>query len=195
VFEKADPAGLTPNVGLIGNVALDPGASNRLINDAVAVLVAAGAPACLGPLVDMINTPHSGDRYLWVGANNALRCGKASAIDKVAHALSTDGKYDHAAMEGSVTGEIVRSTPRDQAITAARSLLTDKSWVARWIGIEVLAGLGSKEDAAKVTGLGGDKAVLRGYWGDQSELPKGERKPEPTLGKRAQELAKMLSAA
>jgi hypothetical protein len=194
VFEKADPAGLTPNVAAIGKVALDADASNRLINDAVAVLVAAGPPACLDPLIEMINTPHDSDRYLWVGANNALRCGKAAAIERVAHELSENGKFDHAAIEGSVVGEIVRSTPRDQAITAARALLTDKSWVARWIGVEVLAGLGSKEDAAKLAGLAGDKAVLRGYWGDQSELPKGERKPEPSLGKRAQELAKMLEA-
>jgi hypothetical protein len=64
--------------------------------------------------------------------------------------------------------------------------------VARWIGVEVLAGLGSKEDADRLSGLAGDKAILHGYWGDQSDMPKGERKPEPSVGKRAQELAKML---
>lgn len=184
-FDRADPAGLVPNVDAIGKVALDPDASNHLINDAVAVLVAAGPPACLGPLIEMIGTPHAGDRYKWVGADNALRCGKAAAIEPVAHALPTDGTYEHSAMEGSVIGEIVKFVPKEQALISARALLGDRSWVARWIGIEVLAAFGSAEDAGKVAALAGDKASLHGYWGDDS-------KKDPTLGKRASELAKKL---
>ena len=69
---------------------------------------------------------------------------------------------------------------------------TDKSWVARWIGIETLAALGSPADAALVAGLANDKAKLTGYWGDQSGLDKKDQKPVPTLGQRAKELAATL---
>jgi hypothetical protein len=187
LLEKADPAALAPHVDAIGQIALGAGSSNRMVNAAVQLLVAAGPPHCLAPLVAMIDTPHQGDAdFVWVGTDNALRCAGAEAIEPVARALPTSGSYDHAALEGSVVLPITK-LGREQALAVARGLLSDKSWVARWIAIEVLAALESREDADKIAALGGDKAVLRGYWADRE-------KSDPTLGKRATELAKTLRA-
>jgi hypothetical protein len=196
LFEKADPAGLAPNVDQLARVALDPSSSNRMVNDAVGVLGSAGMPHCLKPLVQMINLPREDIRFMWVGVNNGLRCGGPGAVAEVVHAMPTGGAgFEHKAFEGGVVGEIARMTPKAEVLAVARDLLDDDSWVARWAGIEVLAKLGSKEDAAKIEALSGDKAKLHGYWGDQSELPKAERKAEPTLGKRAAELAKGLAGS
>lgn len=196
LYEKADPSGLAPNVEQLARVALDPSSTNRMVNDAVGVLAAAGMPHCLEPLVTMINLPREDTRFLWVGVNNGLRCGGPGAVVEVLHAMPTGGAgYEHEAFEGGVVGEIARMTPKAEVLSVARDLLDDDSWVARWAGIEVLAKLASKEDAAKIEALSGDKAKLHGYWGDQSELPRAERKAEPTLGKRAAELAKGLSGS
>ena len=185
VLEKADPAGLQPNLETIGQIALGAGSSNRMVNSAVNLLVAAGPPGCLAPLLAMITTPHQDNAdFVWVGTDNAIRCAGAEAIEPVAHALPTSGSYDHAALEGSVVQPITK-LGREQALAVARSLLSDKSWVARWIGVEVVAALKSREDADKIAALGGDKAVLKGYY------PRRE-KPDPTLGKRAAEVAKSL---
>jgi hypothetical protein len=196
LFEKADPAGLAPNVEQLARIALDPSSTNRMVNDAVGVLGSAGMPHCLKPLVQMINLPRQDVRFMWVGVNNGLRCGGPGAVAEVLHAMPTGGAgYEHEAFEGGVVGEISRMTPKAEVLSVARDLLDDDSWVARWAGIEVLAKLGSKEDAAKIEALSADRTKLHGYWGDQSELPKGERKAEPTLGKRAAELAKGLAGS
>jgi hypothetical protein len=195
LFEKADPAGLAPNVEQLARVALDPSSTNRMVNDAVGVLGAAGMPHCLKPLVQMINLPREDARFMWVGVNNGLRCGGPGAVTEILHAMPTGAGYEHEAFEGGVVGEIARMTPKAEVLSVARDLLDDDSWVARWAGIEVLAKLGAKEDAAKIEALSGDKTRLRGYWGDQSELPKAERKAEMTLGKRAADLAKGLAGS
>lgn len=191
-FERADGAVLAPHVPRLAKIALDAGRPASMINDAVALIGASGMPHCLPPLVQMINTPHDSERYLWVGANNALRCGGPEAIDDVAAAMPTGGSYEHQSMAGAVVGEIARMKEKAQVLAAARALLDHPSWVARWIGVEVLAKLGSTEDVGKIEALARDGARLHGYFGDQSEVPRKERKAEPTLGKRAAELAKQL---
>jgi len=50
----------------------------------------------------------------------------------------------------------------------------------------------AKEDAALVRKLAGDKTRLRGWWGDQSDRPKRERKSTPTLGQEARKVAQEL---
>src|SRR5205085_6311300 len=94
MFAKADPAGLVPNLAAIGKIILDPDRSNHVINDAVEVLGAAGAPACIDPLIAVIDHPHTDPRIVWVGTDNALRCGGPDAIVKVAHAMPVDGSYE-----------------------------------------------------------------------------------------------------
>lgn len=195
LFERADPAGIVPHVDALARIARDRDSTNRMVNDAVAVIGAAGPPHCLAPLTAMISQPHDDPRYLWVGANNALRCAGPDAIAAVAGALPEGGSYEHEAMEGGVVGEIARMSPKAQVLDAARALLGHGSWVARWVGAEVLGRAGTAEDASRLDALKGDKARLHGYWGDQSELPKSERKPEPTLGNRAVELAGKLRGA
>jgi hypothetical protein len=68
--------------------------------------------------------------------------------------------------------------------------------VARVTGAELLVRLAdpatAAEDAARVRALAKDKTVLRGWWGDQADLPPRERKPEPTLGMVAAEAASRL---
>lgn len=191
MFARGDPAGLSPNVAAIARIIRSDDSSNRMINDAIAVLGAAGMPECLEPLVAMIGMDR-GARFRWVAANNALRCGQLAGIDEVAAALPTSASYEKEAMAGSVVGEIARMSPPEQALATSRELLGHQSWVARWIGIEVVGKLGAKADADRLDALAGDKARLAGYWGDQSDLPKKERKPEPTVGKRAAELAAVL---
>ncbi len=80
----------------------------------------------------------------------------------------------------------IAKMPKDQAAQAARDLLADKSWVARWIGVEALGRVGGKDDVARLQGLAKDRAVLHGYWGEDS------LKSAPTLGQRAAEVAKQL---
>jgi hypothetical protein len=52
--------------------------------------------------------------------------------------------------------------------------------------------IGNKGDAEAVRALADDKTALKGWWGDQSELPKGERNKPINLGVVAQEVAKKL---
>jgi hypothetical protein len=49
----------------------------------------------------------------------------------------------------------------------------------------------AKPAAAAVSRLSGDGARLVGFWGD-ADAPKAARKPEPTLGQRATEIARAL---
>lgn len=192
LFERVPGAALVPHVPALTTIAHDEDSSNPMVNDAVSLIAAAGPPHCVAPLVAMIDRPNADPRYLWVGANNALRCGGADAIVDVVRAMPTGGSYEHEALQGAVIGEIARMSPPAQVVGAARELLDEKSWVARWVGAEVLAAVGSKEDKARIEALRKDRTRLHGYWGDQSELPKAERKAEPTLGERAAELAAKL---
>jgi len=183
-FERADKAALVPHVDALAGVVSSSGASNRMVNDAVALIGAVGAPSCIAPLVKMIGQPHSDRRYVWVGANNALRCGGPAAIREVARALPTGGRYEHEAMAGSVVDPIAKMAPKEQVVAAARELLADRSWVARWVGAEVLAKVGGAEDLSKIQALSRDRARLTGYWGE------GSLKNDPTLGQRVGELTK-----
>jgi len=191
-FDVVDPAGLVPNLDRIVEIAKDDTRSPQITNDAVGLIRATGTPHCLPPLLTMVSHPHRDPRYRWVGANNALKCGRTEAIVPVAEALPVKGEYEHEAMAGAMWEEIARMTPRDRVLTEARTLLGSGSWVARWIGAETLAKLMSKEDVGRLRALAGDRAKLDGYWGDQSETPKKERKPELTLGRRVEELVKAL---
>jgi len=75
-----------------------------------------------------------------------------------------------------------------------RELSGEKGRIARWVAIEGLAGMKSTEDIPRLKALSsGEKLV--GYWGDQSGVDPKDRKPEPTLGQRAKELADRLAKA
>jgi hypothetical protein len=80
-------------------------------------------------------------------------------------------------------------TPRDQVQAAARTLLTDRSTVAKWIGMEALTAMKSTDDAAGIAALAGSRERLVGYWGERAE-----GREDPTLGQRARELSTELRA-
>jgi hypothetical protein len=191
-FDLADPAALVPHVGRLGEIARDDRNTAQVANDAVALIRAAGLPHCLEPLLAMVNQPHRDPRFLWVGVNNALRCGGPEALARVAEAIPTTGKYESGVLGGATWGTFVSLGKRDGFIEASRGLLGSKSWVARWIAVETLGVLSAKTEADRVAALAKDKTRLTGFWGDQEELPKAERKPEPTLGQRAAEIAAAL---
>lgn len=192
LYELADPAALVPHVARLGEIAKDDRHEAQVTNDAIALIRAAGQPHCLEPLLAMVNHPHRDPRFLWVAANNALRCGGPEALARVAEALPASGKYESPVIGGATWGTFPSLGKRDGFLEAARGLLDSKSWVSRWIAIETLGVLAAKPDADRIAALARDKTRLAGFWGDQEELPKAERKPEPTLGQRAAEISAAL---
>lgn len=192
LFPVADPAGLAPSLERLGAIARDDGQESRVANDAVELIRAVGMPGCLPPLLEMVTQPHRDPAFRWVGANNAIRCGGAKALVEVAGRLSTGGSYEQSILSGAIVAPLSTLGDREGLLAAARELTGHPSWVARWIGLEALASLGGKAEAARIAGLAKDKAKLVGYWGDQSGLPKAQQKAVPTLGQRATELGATL---
>lgn len=191
-YPLADGAALRPHVARLAEIAKDDGNSPQVANDAVALLRAAGMPHCLEPLLGMVNHPHRNPRFIWVAVNNSLRCGGPAALPRVAESLATAGPYDHRDLGGATWETFASLGQRDGFIEAARGLMGSRSWVARWIAAETMGVLAAKSEAAKVAELADDKTRLAGYWGDQKDVPKAQRKPEPTLGQRAAEIAAKL---
>lgn len=192
LFPAVEPAALAPSLERLGALARDDDQEARVANDAVELIRAVGMPGCLPPLLEMVTQPHRDPAFRWVGANNAIRCGGATALTEVASRLSTSASYEAALLTGSVVAPLPTLGDKDALLTAARALTTHPSWVARWIAIEALAVLGGKAEAERIAALAKDKAKLNGYWGDQSGLPKAQQKAVPTLGQRAVELGASL---
>lgn len=192
LFPPADAAALVPSLELLGTIARDDASTARIANDAVELIRAAGRPGCLAPLLAMVRQPHRDPRFRWVGANNAIRCGGAAALPQVVAELSPGATYEQKVLVGAVVAPLPSLGEREAVLAAARGLVAEKSWVARWVGIETLAAMDAKGDAALVAGLAGDKTKLNGYWGDQAGIDKKDQKPTPTLGQRATELAAKL---
>jgi hypothetical protein len=192
-FDQCDRAPLLPQLDTIVAIAKDDKMSGAAGDDAVSLVSAVGPPKCLPPLIGMIGHPHSNPSFKYVGAQAALRCGGPAAIGEVVHALP-DMPYDHKELLGGVAGEIAQLSPRDQVLTAVRALLDDRRMLPRWVAVETLAAMKSVEDAPRLAAIkSGDRLV--GFWGDQSGLAGKDRKPDPTLGQRAKELADQLQKA
>jgi hypothetical protein len=188
-FAVADPQALVPNLPAIVDVAKDDAQDPRAANDAVALIRAVGAPHCLAPLLGMIGAPHRNSQFRYVVANNALKCGGTRAILDVVRALPDAGAYAKDQVTGEISGELARMTPRDQVLAAARTLLTDRSTVAKWIGMEALTAMKSTDDAERIAALTTSHDRLVGYWGERAV-----GKEDPTLGQRARELSAELRA-
>ncbi|MDQ3369949.1 MAG: hypothetical protein M3680_31405 [Myxococcota bacterium] len=188
LFDIASPEPLAANLDAIVAVAKDDAQPGQVINDAVALIRAVGPPACLPPLLGMVQVPHKESRFKYVAAFNALKCGGPRSIVEVIRALPDSGAYVRDELQGSISGEIARMTPRDQVQVALRELLADKSTIARWVAMEALAAMKSTEDAPKIAALSRNKERLTGYWGERN--PEG--KSDPTLGDRAKELVGQL---
>ena len=189
LFEVADTQALVPNLPAIVDIAKDDAQDAQVANDAVSLIRAVGAPKCLAPLLGMIGAPHRNARFKFVAANNALKCGGTKAILDVVRALPDAGAYAKDQVTVAISGEIAKMSPRDQAQAAARTLLSDRSTVAKWIGMETLAAMKATGDAAQVAALASSRERLIGYWGERAE-----GKEDPTLGQRAKELSALLGA-
>lgn len=187
LFEVTEPAALVPNLPGLAAVAKDDALDGQAANDAVALIRATGAPQCLTTLVGMVGAPHKNPRFKYVAVNNALKCGGTRAIVEVVEALPDAGAYAKDQVNGAISGEIAKMTPRDQALAAARTLLSDKSTIARWVGMETLTAMKSAEDAKAIGALSSSRERLVGFWGEDAA-----GKEDPTLGQRAKELAAQL---
>jgi hypothetical protein len=135
----------------------------------------------------MIAHPHADPRFRYFGPDAALKCGGVKAIKEVVRAMP-DQAYEKAKLEGTVVLDISKMNPRDQVLAELRDLLNDKSRMARWVAIETLAAMKSKEDAARIAQVKGNEKLI-GFWGDQSGTDPAARKSDPTLGQRAKELS------
>ncbi len=185
-FDLSSGSSLVPHVDALVAIAKDEGQQGDTIDDSLALIRAAGQPACKAPLLQLVATPHQRSRFKYVAASAALACGGVTSIGEVVRALP-DGAYEQRALEGGIAIEISKLTPKPQVIAAMRELLAGPSTLGKWIAIETLAILKSTDDVAALTALGSSKQPLPGYWGDNPD-----NKPAPTLGQRATELATSL---
>jgi len=78
--------------------------------------------------------------------------------------------------------------PHDRALAAARTLLTERATVAKWVGMEALAAMKATGDAPKISALANNRERLIGFWGER-----GQGKVDPTLGQRATQLSATLA--
>lgn len=186
LFGVAAPDALVPNLAAIVEIAKDDAQDGRVANDAVALIRAVGAPACLAPLLGMISAPHRNADFKVVAASNALTCGGAPAILDVIRALPDAGAYTKDQV-GGIARSLAAVSPHDQARAAARTLLADRSTLAKWLAIEALAAMKSVDDAPRIAALATSRERLSGYWGERVQ-----GKEDPTLGQRAKELASAL---
>jgi len=186
LFAVSPPEALVPHLTAIVEIAKDDAQNVRASNDAVALIRAVGPPRCLAPLLGMIGAPHRNAEFKLVAANNALKCGGAAAILDVVKALPDVGAYTEAQVAG-IAHAISDLAPRDRALEAARTLLTDRATVAKWVGMESLAAMKATADAPAIAGLAHHRERLIGFWGEQ-----GQGKVEPTLGQRATQLSATL---
>jgi hypothetical protein len=195
----AGPGGsaLAPHLGRLADLAGADELSVDMRDQAIALIGAAGPPACIEALVPLIAGRHQNDMVRWVSANAALRCGKAQAIVPVAEALPPAGSYEASKLQGVLWEPMAALDDRELVAAQARILLASESWVARIIGVELLGHLGlpgaAAADAERVRALAGDRTVLRGWWGEQREVPVRDRKKPPRLGERAGQVADRLA--
>ncbi|CAN5237482.1 hypothetical protein BH11MYX1_BH11MYX1_42470 [soil metagenome] len=190
LFDIVPATSLVPNIEAITAIAKDENSSADAADDAVRLLRVIGPPACMAPLVSMVGYPHTNPKFKYVAADSALKCGGLLAVKDVIKALP-DGAYEQAELLGGVVVDITVMTPRGQVLSTFRDLLKEPGRMAKWVAIEGLAAMKSTEDIARLNAVNSSEKLL-GYWGDQSEVPAKDRKPEPTLGQRAKELADRL---
>lgn len=188
----AEPA-LGPNVEQLAAIVKDDKMPAHSANNAVDLIRAIGAPACVKPLAEMIGYPHKEEAFIFMAVQNGLVCGGVKSIPDIIRVLP-EGTYDGDALRDSIVKPMVRLTPKAAVVTEVRALFGDKKLVVQWVAAEAVGELKSVEDAPKVAALTKDPRKLQGYWGDQSGVPVADRKADPTLGQRAKEILAKLDA-
>jgi hypothetical protein len=194
---SARPA-LVGQIDRLGTVARDENLPGVMNNDAVDLIAAVGPPECIPPFVELARLPSAQQAYRWVGIQRGLRCGGAQAVVPIVEAIPDVIPYERALLEKYVYKEILAAPGSAKVAEQARLLLASKSWVARVTGIEVLGALKQRataaQDAERIRQLAKDRTVLKGWWGPQKDVPAGKKKPDPTLGRIAEEVAGGLQA-
>ncbi len=191
---RPDILGLVPHLDRLKKIAFSEDMPGENINIAYELIAAVPAPACLQPLVYLAT--HRQFILRLRAIDFGMRCGGPDAIVPLAEALPDDD-YQQGIIEKYFVKKIdEEKLPR--AAEAARTLLGSRSWVGRFVGIEILARAGSKADVAKLRALAGDKTKIRGYWGPQDDSAAGNKKgksdvkTDPTIGQRAAQVADLL---
>jgi hypothetical protein len=190
LFDLVPSTALVPNIDAIAAIVKNEAMPADAADDAVRLLRVIGPPQCIAPLVGMVGYPHTNPKFKYVAADSALKCGGLPAVKDVVNALP-DGAYQQEELVGGVVVDITLMTPRAQVIQTFRDLLTEKGRIPRWVAIEGLAAMKSTEDIPRLQAVNSGEKLI-GYWGDQSAADPKDRKPEPTLGQRAKELASRL---
>ena len=193
LFDLQEPGALVPNLDQLVSIAKDDQVDPAAANAAVALIRVVGPPQCLPPLVSMIAHPHADPRFRYFGPDAALKCGGVKAIKQVVQAMP-DQPYERQKVHDTVVLDISKMNPREQVLAELRDLLNDKNRMSRWVAIETLAEMKSKEDAPRIAKVSGNEKLL-GFWGDQSGTDPAARKADPTLGQRAKELSEGLQKA
>jgi hypothetical protein len=197
-FAPAPGSALEPHLVRLAELARRDDLPVTMRDDAIALIAAAGPPACIQALVPLVAERHRNEMVRWVAANATLRCGQAQAIVAVSEALPPAGAYEASKLAGVLWEPMAALADRAEVAAQARILLQSQSWVARIIGVELIGRLAlpgsAATDAALVRALAGDRTILRGWWGEQRELPARDRKKPPRLGERAQAVAEVLAA-
>ena len=165
---------------------------------AINLILAMGKPTCREPLVSMVSTAHYKERFRWIGAKKAMVCAGLEAVPDIIKAFPAGKQvsYEEINLNDALWTPVAAMEPKAEVAEVARTLLTSSSWVGKVTGMKVLEKLALKEsaadDALHIAKLERDRSVLRGWWGDQSDLPRKERKRDPTLGKIAREVRGQL---
>ncbi|HEX4454019.1 MAG TPA: hypothetical protein VH143_24315 [Kofleriaceae bacterium] len=186
------PDALAANLAAFTAIARDPDAGDAAAY-AIKLIRTIGPPACIAPLVGLVGYPHPNPKFKLTTADSALKCGGIPAIKDVVHALP-DASYSHDDLNGAVIADLGNMKPTDKVIAVLRELLAEKGRIPRWVAIEGLAALKSAADAPAIAAVSSSEKLV-GYWGDQSGVAVKDRKPDPTLGQRAKELAALLAGA
>lgn len=190
LFDVQPPPPLIANLDTIVAIGKDDSQPGRVVNTAIELIRATGQPTCFVPLIGMVGAAHKESRFKYVTGVNALRCGGSKAIVEVVKALPQGGVYVMEELRDTIALEISKMSPRPAVLAALRTLLFDKSTIAKWIAIETLALMKSGDDKRAIAALAGASDRLLGYWGEA-----GEGKADPTLGQRAKELSDKLEGA
>jgi hypothetical protein len=188
-FDVQAPDALVANLASFTAIARDPNAGDAAAY-AIKLIRTIGPPACIAPLVALVSFPHPNPNFKLTTSDSALKCGGIPAIKDVVHALP-DASYSHDELVGAVIADLGNMKPQDKVIAVLRELLAEKGRIPRWVAIEGLAALKSTADAPAIAAVSSSEKLL-GYQGDQSGIDPKERKPDPTLGQRAKELAAAL---
>ena len=186
------PAAIKPHVDRLVPMAQGVGnvpAAN--INFAYEVIGHAGPPECVEAATKLAASPEEAPRYaaLRVG----IQCGGPDALVPLMEAVPKNVGYPQAILEKYVVVPVLDGNDRKQVAAAARKLLESDSWVAQYLGVELLARVGTKADAERLGALAGSKQRLTQFWGDSAKDPEVRKKGrEPVLGARAEDVAKTL---